>query len=79
MGTFLWPTSGTSNLGTTVCDFRIPETCLPSMGDRLLYAFPSGAPQGDLDRKKSFLSDKTELYDLINEEFPDSMSFLWGS
>ena len=41
-----------------------------------MYAFPSDAPQGDLDRKKPFLPDDTDLSDLIKVELSDQMSFL---
>ena len=68
--------SGQLNLGITACDFCIPKTGFSSMGESLLYAVPLEASRVDLDRKKPCLSGETELYDLINEEFPDSMSFL---
>ena len=46
------------------------------MEDRLLCAFPLGVYyQGDLGRRNP-LPDETELHGLINEEFPDSMSFI---
>ena len=32
-----------------------------------------------MDIQKSFLSDETELPDLINEELSDSMSFCYGN
>ena len=45
------------------------------MGDRITYAFPSGAPRGSIDRKNSFHPDYTDLADLINDALSDSMSF----
>ena len=66
--------SGLSNLGITVGDFYGVETGMAATGYRPMYAFPLEAPQGDLDRKKSPLSDDIEAYGLINEELPDAMS-----
>ena len=48
------------------------------MGDRILYALPLWWPQGDMDRKKSFLPYATELSALINGAWPDPMSFSAG-
>ena len=36
-----------------------------------------GAPRGYLNRRKSLISDDTELQDLINEEFPGPMSLYY--
>ena len=73
---FLWLMSGPLNLRITVCNFRIPETCLSSTGVRLLRAFPSAVRRGNLDRKNSPLSDETELPDPINEASSDPMYFI---
>ena len=62
----------------TVCNFSVLETGLSSTGDRLLYAFPMEVPHGYLDRKKSRRSGGADLFDLINEELPDLMSFYSG-
>ena len=59
--------------------FSVPETCLASMGDVLLYAHPLGDPRDDVDRQKSRLSDTTDCDDLVNEELPDSMAFYYGN
>ena len=48
------------------------------MKDRALYALPPMAPHGDLDRKKSSMPDDIEASELINEEFPDPLSFCYG-
>ena len=67
---------GLVNLGINVCDFRGLETGLSSAIDRILYAIPSEAHREDFDRKKSFLPDDIEAYELINEELSDPMSFI---
>ena len=46
--------------------------------DRALYAFPSGAHQGDLGSKKPFLLEAIELADLINAELPRRHVFYYG-
>ena len=47
-------------------------------GGRLLYAFTLEAPDGDLDRKKSSLSEEeTDLSELSNEELSDSLSLYY--
>ena len=48
---------------------------MSSAKERLLYAFTMGSSGGYLDREKSFLSGNIEASDLINEEFPGTMSF----
>ena len=58
----------------TVCNFSVPKTGLSAMGDRLLYAIPLEAPQEDIDREKSCLSDNTDRRYIINEDVSDSMS-----
>ena len=69
--------SGPFNLRITARNFCIPETVLSSIRDRILYAYSSKAHRGDLDRKKSSLSDEAELPALINEKLPDSISFYY--
>ena len=48
------------------------------MEANLAYAHSLEAPQGYLDRKKSFLSGDFEASELINEELPVSMSVYYG-
>ena len=57
--------SGPLTLRITVCHSRIPKTGLSSMGDRLLYEFPSGLHREDLDTKRPFLSDDADFPDLV--------------
>ena len=43
-----------------------------------MRAFPLEGPHGDLDGKKSFLSDDIEASGLINEELVGPMYFYYG-
>ena len=67
---------GVQNLGITDFDFCVPETGLPPAKCRHLYEFPLESPNGDLGRKKTFLSGDIEAYGVINKELSDSASFI---
>lgn len=71
-------------LEISVCDFRVRNTALSSVGGgggvggpRILYAFPSDAPEEDLVRRKSFLPDDAKSPDLINGGLGDLIAFYY--
>ena len=69
-----WGGYGDRNYGL---QFSYPKTGLSSTGGSSTYAIPSESPRGDMDMKKSCLSDDTESHGRINDELADSMSFYY--